>query len=72
MQLPIKTRTKNGSEVTLLSFDNRFDRPWVGVIQVKLEDANYQQPYTWLESGRYHSETHETSLDILIPNEVQV
>ena len=71
-KFPITTRTRAGSEVTLVRYDKENDRPWVGRIKTELSDATYMQPYSWLPNGSYHSEETPRSLDIIIPNEVQV
>ena len=71
-KFPIITRTRAGSEVTLVRYDKDHDRPWVGLIKTELADATYNAAYTWLPNGSYHSETEKRSLDIVIPAEVQV
>lgn len=67
LKFPFKTKTRAGTEVELLCYDEGSDRPWCGLIVVDLEDVVYRNPMSWLPTGAYYSQTIPRSLDIELP-----
>lgn len=66
-QFPINTTTRKGTKVILTGYYSGYSRPWVGFIEVDLEDEKFLHPLSWRKGGRYISEEVERSLDIEVP-----
>jgi hypothetical protein len=67
MEFPILTYTRKGTPVELISYDKGSDRPWIGFIIVDLEDVQYRNPMSWMDTGAYYSQEIPRSLDITVP-----
>lgn len=68
LKFPIFTKTREGTEVTLLAHNASSDRPWVGVLTAHTDDGVYKRiPYSWLPTGAYVSTQTPRALDIAVP-----
>lgn len=65
MEFPFTAHTRAGSVVTITGYYTGYDRPWVGLIEVDLQDAKFHQPLSWLSTGAYATPETERALDLI-------